>query len=381
MALYYSVGGALVRDYELIERATAVTEVTAGQRGAYSFGRARIVRADAPRAEFVTVSRGGEVGVTRPFTEIGIGRPLTLWITSAYPAQLAARRARGALVSSAVKSWSYGNAKPRALNILKKSAERGKYIGPPAATEEGTSLMFYSPALADRALAVTVEMAFDNVDERIFATIASVFSSAGALPIFGAASSLLLAAGEVIKLAGKFANAIFDGRAEFQGTETLNIGLPEEHLSLAGYALLTRDDLEEDALAEFQIVRGKLVRKSDGALYAGNTPFVVIAADGQADPGLEGFSAMAASAALLERFYNIREDSQTTADVLIQALKLYNDFSYRNDADALAKRLKDGSLPEEERKSLQARYEAIVKNILSDLFKPAASSAPMPAGG
>ena len=308
------------------------------------------------------------------FTPIGPGEALTITLRTVYPGHLPRKsgglfRSRGVMVSSAVKSWQTFDAQPRALNMIKKEIARATPVPVPAATEEGTRIVFYSPALVDRSLTVTVEMAIDDVDAEFFKAISSIFSAAGGLPIFASAAPYLLAAGALFDVSGKIGNSIFDSKAEFQGTEILSFGVGGEVNAVAGYAVLTRNELEEDALKNFSVGNGQRLEAANGVAYDGPTPYAVIALDGAKDPRLEIFKANAASAALLQRFYNIRPGGETAANDLIEALGFYNDFRYRKEADEIAETLMKGGLSDGEKEALKAKLEAVKKNIKSEYFR------------
>ena len=374
MPVYYDVNGALLSEEEFLKAPTPVKDKRARRR------RPLVAPTEA-KARKTGRTRGAapaERGITdhtaptsASFVEIGLGKPLTIWVTSAYAGDLPPKGlfgGKGGLVSSAVKSWSYQDAQPRALNMIKKSVERrNEIVG--AGNEPGTQILFYSPALVDRSLKVTVEMAFDDVNEDFYDGISKVLMAAGSLPVFLPYSSYLLLAGSLVKIGASLANRLFDGGPEFQASEDFKIDLPGAPAA-AGYRLMTRSDLDRQTLQEFTIDNGKLVSKRDTSkAYDGPTPYVVLALDGQSDTQLEGFSARAASAAVLQTFYGIREDGESSADNLIQALTLLNDFKYNTEAKDLANRLKAGNLSPTEKDRLEGRRAAVAKNIRTTEFQ------------
>ena len=371
MAIYHSLGTALVTREELLEKRQEMEALKAGALKEISFstGSASLEAATVP----VHILAEGAVKVE--FKPIGLGRPLTVRIGSVYPGNLPPKgglfgKKRGVMISSAVKSWQSFEAQPRALNILKQRVEKNQVIPGPAATEEGTPLVFYSPALTDRSLILTFEMAFDNVDESFFTGIGEVFQSAGGLPIFASAQPYLLAAGVLFNLGGAIGNAIFDSRAEFQGTEELYFKVPGEEITPAGFALISRSPLDEATLkSHFIQETGELVDQTSGAPYHGDIPYVVVSLDGTEDKKLEEFSATAASAGLMKQFYNVREGSSTSSEILVDALKYYNDFRYRKEAQELQERLAEAT-EENEKKEIQAQLDAVLKNIQTPWFKP-----------
>ncbi|WP_257385053.1 hypothetical protein [Tahibacter caeni] len=369
MALYYSVGGNLLRPQEVRRHRETIlsfaNEKVSVKSGGLTFAAESHGFEFAPSGEAPTVA----------FTPIGLGKPLTIWLASVYPGDLPPKsgifgKERGALVTSAVKSWQTFDAQPRALNMLKKSVTRLMPISGPAATEEGTRVMFYSPALVDRSLTLTVELAIDNINEELFNSVGGIFRDAAGLPIFAMASPYLLAAGSLFKLGGQVANGLYDNKAEFQGTEVISFDVGGERTAVAGFAVLTRSELDESTLKNYSIGKDGILRNAEGTAYQGKIPYAVIALDGREDKRLEEFKSTAASAALMQRFYNVRTDGQTNATALIEALSLYNDFRFRSEADDILKELQKPGLSEDEKKALTEKLDAIKKNIKNELFKP-----------
>ncbi|HEX2254411.1 MAG TPA: hypothetical protein VHQ65_14175 [Thermoanaerobaculia bacterium] len=369
MALYHSMGRTLVSAEELVEKSREVELFTRGDADRVDFRTGTVTLEMVRGAAFALP---GEE--RREFKPIGVGKPLTIRIASVYPGDLPPRggifgKARGSLVTSAVKSWQSFDMQPRALNILKRGVKKRETILGPAATEEGTPLVFYSPALVDRSLIVTFELAFDDVNEAVIQAVGAVFQVAAGLPVFVSAAPHLLAASALFRLGGQIANALFDGRAEFQGTENLYLDIPGEKATPAGFALITRSPLDESMLIKHYVTgSGQLVEKDSGTAYSGEIPYVVMALDGTPDPALETFSASAASAALLKKFYNVRPEGETDAGILVQALTFYNDFRYREQILDLDGRISQAT--GEDKKRLELRRGALLTNIKSDLFKP-----------
>jgi hypothetical protein len=364
MPTYFDLGGSLVTQDEYLARNISNADAFAP--------RTKLADGTLTEQKLAFLEPGQQ-----DFTEIGIGKPLSVWITSAYVGSLPPKssfRKKGCLLTSAVKSWSYQNAKPRALNAIKKSVERHKEIEF-SATESGTRIAFYSPSLVDEQLEVTVEMAFDDIDEDFYSSIGDILSSAGSLPVFASASTYFLAAGALFKIGGRIANGLRDNEAEFSTTGTLNFDNAGEKVK-AGYRLMTRSAIDSKTLGGLAIKNGKLVEKaSPDAPYAGDIPHIIIAIDGARKQSLKDFAAQAASANLLQRFYNIRENGQTQADALVDALKLYNDARYRDDAREILDLMASDQLSEDEKKKLKTRYDAIIRNIVNKEFIPKESTA------
>jgi hypothetical protein len=367
MPAYYSVGNRLLTEEMLVDRRSTIVAKVLGDDAARArlpdLTPAWLKKADGPA---VLAVGGGEAD----FKPTGVGRPLAIWIASAYAGNLGGSffRAPNVLVSSAVKSWVTPGAQPRALNILKAGIGRNQQIGQPSAMEEGTPLVFYSPAAIDRNFALTVEMAFDNVNEDLLKGVGRVFGAAGGLPVFASASPYLLAASALFNIGGALGNRLFDSKAEFSGTEQIQLVL-EGGNGFAGYVVLTRTPLEASDLEQNAVQSSGRLMSKDGKPYSGDVPHVVVAMNGRPEPSFEKFSGAAVGAALLEKFYNIRTDGQTDASMMIDALNLYNDFRFRKEAADLDKAI-GAATTDDERQAIQRRRDALIKNIKTDLFRP-----------
>src|SRR5215211_3902104 len=95
----------------------------------------------------------GVDGTAVPFEPIGLGSPLTIEIRHLYTGRHPGVFVRdifghGAdlLFTSAIRSTAISDAYPRALNFLKRNVNTRTMISGPDATENGTTLVYYTPA-------------------------------------------------------------------------------------------------------------------------------------------------------------------------------------------------------------------------------------------
>ena len=94
-----------------------------------------------------------------------------------------------------------------------------------------------------------------------------------------------------------------------------------------------------------------------------------MSADGTEDNELKTFTPTAVSAAVISRFFNIKEGNSVPFDLVIDALKLANDISFRKQIIELDKKIAaapDGPAKEEMKK----KRAALKDNILEELLKP-----------
>ena len=85
---------------------------------------------------------------------------------------------------------------------------------------------------------------------------------------------------------------------------------------------------------------------------------------------LQNFSPTLASAAQLKRFLAVKDGQDTDADIIIDALKLYNDYKFRMEAEKLKESLRKPDLNEKEAKRIAEELNAIKQNIRNDILRP-----------
>jgi hypothetical protein len=309
-----------------------------------------------------------------PFTEIGLNRPLTIEIrhlyTGEYPKAVFGFN-DGLLVSSAMRSLHTFGAAPRAVNFVKGKVKKHTNLRTPHATEEGTPLIFYTPALTEKNTILTIEFIFDEFPQETLERIGNAFTSAAAIPLFAAKSTHLIAAGMLTNLVGRIGEHLFDGKPPFTVTEELNFLRPGDEAPQQGFHLMTLDGFDLAAEGcEFDQEKGELVQNANGQPYAGRHPYVIFSLDGMINAEYEQFTATAASAALLERFYNVGEGQGQVLGDLMEAVGLYNDWQFRQKADKMKAKLDAAQEGSEEKTKLQAQYDAYVANIQNQHLKP-----------
>jgi len=110
-------------------------------------------------------------GTAVPFKPIGLGLPLSVRISQAYTGKYKTGLFGGSkdmLITSAVKSITTFDAKPRAINFLLPSVPRKKHLDRPPAGSDGTPYVFYSPALLERSLTMDLTMCSTHFPPRSF---------------------------------------------------------------------------------------------------------------------------------------------------------------------------------------------------------------------
>jgi hypothetical protein len=300
------------------------------------------------------------------FQPVGIGKPATLMLRHVYTGRFGKK---DMLLTSAVRDpFTTFNLATRAINLMPKRVPRKAHIKGPAATENGTELVYYINALTAQALTLTFDMAFDDFPDELVNEIGGAITTAGGIPIFGPYSGILLGVGMAVKLISKFANALVDARPEFTVTEKLEFQVPGSPIPTSGYKVLSTASLNKDDFS-FDLDLG-LIHKDTKKPYDGDEPYIVFMLDGTQNDSFKNFTPTAASAAMLSRFLSQKEGSQVAIETITDAFKLYSDLRYRREADRLQAEI--AKLPEgsEERKKLEERRAAAIANILEQLLKP-----------
>lgn len=327
--------------------------------------------------ETITGFEGLEGLEANSFVPIGLNKPLTVQIRHVYTGQFPQSRffsgRKDMLVTSAFKDVAVFNAATRAVNFLKKGVSPKTPFNSPAATEEGTPLVSYSPAVTSTSTILTLEIIFDQFPEQLFQTVSTALAGIGGIPLFLPASGYLMAASSVVKLAGNLGQALFDGKPAFSATETLDFDVPGGEEATADFRVVCNPSFDPSAFH----VNPKLglIDPRTQKVYDGDEPYIVLSLDGRKQDLFATFTPTAASAAIMQRFFNVKEGSEVLMDTLVDALKLYSDSKFRAQADAVKTSINELPANSDARKALQDRYDALIANILTDALKPSRTAA------
>ncbi len=302
-----------------------------------------------------------------PFQAIGSGKPLTLEIREIYTGKLPKPKAFGStsiLITSAIKPTVDPQPASRALNIMSDTSTARTPIATPGATEYGTPILYYSPAMLDRRLTLTLEVFFDTFDGKFLDSIGGLLQSAGGLPIFATYGTLLIGAGQALTVASRGFEALLDPKkAEISATVDVVIDYVGKDPSRAGYMFIKPDEFDGIFNTESATVTSR-----DGQPYRGDHPYIILSADGSTRDDLSNFAPLAASAEVLTRF--LGDGQSAPVDTLVDALKLYNDFNFRQKIDRLDRQIAALPADDPSRAAKQAEREALIANIQTDLLKP-----------
>lgn len=329
--------------------------------------------------------RGGQTQVARPlsgrqrnrghrsaFTEIGFGKPLLIQIrhlyTGCYPKESFFRRSKDLLVTSALRDLAVYNASPRAVNFIQRDVATGLNLQVPRAYDQGTPVIYYTPAITASSIILTIDISFDNFPEELVKSASTALFGLAGVPMFMPYAGYLMGASTVVKLASEYGNALFDSGPAFSATVRLDFDMPGAAESQSNFRVICEPDFDPTSL---NFEEGKGLVTSEGKRYDGKSPYVVVSLDGKnRDNEFGHFTPTLATAALLQRFYSSREKSEATLDGISGVAKVFNDIQFREKALAVKQKMTGIAADSEEHKLLKTRFEALVANIGSDDLKP-----------
>jgi hypothetical protein len=340
----------------------------------------------APITEDVTIrardlAKAREVRSTaHPYEGIGLGKPLTIVIESIYIGDypdtmpLVPWVDRGdVLVTSAHKAFESFDAAPRAVHLLQANAKPRTAMRAKA-TETGSQLVYYSPGVTGLSILFSVELSVDReLNNEIGEALGKAVTAAGALPVFAPAAPFLVAAGTAIPIASKAVSMLARPQTFFGEHVELNFDRPGVELAQPGALVLFGGNDPGVFGTTYKLGKDFKMRvDGTGRQYDGPAPYVVISLDGTERDELDGWSAAAASAVLLERFFHPDELITKALEVVTDSITLYNDMTYRQKAAKALKKSKRLRGPKKKRQ--EDLYNAYLKNIQTKEIRDALES-------
>ena len=299
------------------------------------------VAKDALAEESFDINPVASTGPVREFKPIDFGKPFNVVLRRIYTGKFPEKRLfsnrKPMLVTSSIKDITTTSAATRALNLLKQGVVPQSSFNWPDAAEEGTNLMYYSPAMASPFVTISLTMIFEDFEQELFDRASKLFASLAGVPIFMPAIGYLLGASTVLKLAGNVGNQIFNGHPALNENLQLDFSFGGGATSAPGFWIFSSGTLEANKY-QFDPTRG-LIKQSNSSPYDGPDPVIVVSVDGTPVDGVANFTPLLASASLLGRFFNQQDGSEVAMDTVLQAAKLLNDLTYRKKAEEAKSKL------------------------------------------
>jgi hypothetical protein len=309
-----------------------------------------------------------------PFKEIGLGKPMSIWIRHIFVGARAPLRP-DLLVTSAIKSVQTFNEAPHAVNFVAENIGKNKHISNVPATDKGTPIVFYTPSLIEENMVITFELKLDILKDYL-TTISNAFKSLAGIPIFSAESAGLsagfTAAGIATGILKKILDIIFKGMTLLKVTAPLNFKLAGSEIPEAGFYLLTEKEISEDIIKNYYVdSKGSLVKRDNtNEVFEGEFPYIIISIDGCEYDSFKDFIPTAASSVLLEKFFKSKEkDRFDFSNEIVQAVTLYSDMFYKDKAIDVKKKRDSCIKDSPEWKKRDEELKAYIKNILNEEIK------------
>ena len=371
MAVFRVLGEQLVSENEFIAKGADLTRAMAAVREGSDPGPS--IRLDDDQAfSFDVVSVVGGAPTT-PFTPVSFGSPLTIDIRHVWSGNVGSKNgllgggsAGDIAVVSGVKDWSAFKASARALNWVSPRTGKQSPVKLPGALQDGTRLVAYQKAIASKQLTVTLELASAPRENDIFDKLGSAFSAAAGVPLMLPYAGALLAAGQIVPAIGKLLGSITRGQSNWSQSEDLNFGVAGTPDADAGFRVIAAASAN---FAGMRFKAGTGLVDTAGQPFAGDDPYVVIAVDGSESSEFEAFTPTVVSAKLMRRFHESEAGAGGIIDDLLDLTTIISDVKFRE--EALKVRALIAAASAGEKPKLQARFDALVKNIVKTELKPA----------
>ncbi len=368
MSAFRVIGGNIISEAEYRSKTEELLKFTKKPAGEVTLSWNRALTADAlkkAKSDFLT-----KFAEPPAEAEIGKGKPCSILIREVYPGEFPAKGLFGKLsdlaVVSGVKSYEITNATARALNFIEKQHEPLTPLYRPDPFTNGTSLVAYSPAVTTDSWTLGFEFGAASFPTEFMNLIGGAFASAAQIPLFLPYSGYLFGASQLVKLASKIGHALTDG-VVYKTATSIDFDVYGVDPAVAGFRIISEADFS-GACYTYSPKTGVVGR--DGKPYRGATPYIVISLDGKQKDHLKSFAPLAASAEILQRFFDVPEGGQVAVESLVQGLKVLSDLKYRQQAVDLGKQLTNPNLDQATKDRLKREQEAALKNILTEELKP-----------
>jgi hypothetical protein len=322
-----------------------------------------------------------------PPGKIGMDKPLFIRLHRIFTGDQAAGEM---LVSSAVKADTTYEGTPRALHYLFRNVQQVQFATPSPA-ENGSPVVYYSPANLDRTLSLEVRLAFDDFDRKKYERWVDVVRDSGLLPAFAVALGGPLAgvAGQAVVTASASAAKVIlrsldraiDSDNDFIATHEIHIDTPGLEPANVGWILL-RDDRKRSMVMYpdpekgwFSALEGPdadvfYVDPGDGELHYRSDdrvvddldePYVLLHVSGVASDSLKNYNITRVSAELMEKFFTV--DGDIIGDIG-DLMSIYNDVTMARRVGEVDSELqKNKNLTKEERAELTKKRTALLKHV------------------
>lgn len=232
MAVYRIFGEHLISEGEFAVKGAEVTRLVAAGSGA----QPSITLDNGGVLSFAAVDVGQGDAVA--FPAVAYGKPMTIDIRSVYTGNVGSKSlfdgTGDIAVVSGVKDWSSVKASARGLNFVASKTGRHALLAGPDALSDGTRLVAYQKAVATAQVVASFEIVAAPPDPVLLTKLGGAFTAAAGVPLFLPYAGALLAAGQLVPLAGSLIDAIGARSPGWHQSAELSFDLP-------GYAPVAAD--------------------------------------------------------------------------------------------------------------------------------------------
>jgi hypothetical protein len=368
MFAFRVVGGNLIPEAEYQSKREELAHVTKKGAGEVAFSSGGRLT-PAVLKSFANTSMFQSLVKESP-EKIGKGEPCTILIREVWTGEFPHPGIFGGksdlVIVSGVKSYEATNATARALNFIETGLEPGKRLERGSAFKIGTPVVAYSPAVTTDSWTLTFEFGVATFPTAFIDSIAKVFSGgATQIPMLLPYAGYLMGAGQLLKLASNIGHALYDGIV-LSVTAPIDFDVLGVDPLLAGFRIISPYDFAGAGYTYSPNtgVTRPVSGKKENERYEGPGPYIVISLDGKKRDNLKDFAPLAATAAILQRFFEVPEAGQVAVDSIFEALKLASDLKYHRQAVELKEQL-DRAQDQATKASLKTQLDAAQKNILT----------------
>jgi hypothetical protein len=310
------------------------------------------------------------------FKPIGIAKPLSIEIATVYTGEykkfLGGKK--DVIVVSGIKNLQTFQGTSRAINIKAQKVNEKDYLKFEA-FEDGTKIVYYTPAMDAESTVVSFEIMFDNFDTTLFETLSGLLTSAAGIPVFLPAAPYLLGGSQLVNIGSKLGDVLFSGRPNLSGTIPIEFDSPIiPPTEPKEFVIYNDNDKGEFANLEVSLFKDqspqlRLVNKNDKSEYKGPAPYMIVILNGAERRDLEAFSPTIASASIIKKFYGTSDRTGDVTSILQTAMQLYNDSNYKLKGEKLKRQMDNLQKDSDQYKKLKDLYVAYSANIRSENFK------------
>ncbi len=224
MAVYRIFGEHLISEGEFAVKGAEVTRLVAAGSGA----QPSITLDNGGVLSFAAVDVGQGDAVA--FPAVAYGKPMTIDIRSVYTGNVGSKSlfdgTGDIAVVSGVKDWSSVKASARGLNFVASKTGRHALLAGPDALSDGTRLVAYQKAVATAQVVASFEIVAAPPDPVLLTKLGGAFTAAAGVPLFLPYAGALLAAGQLVPLAGSLIDAIGARSPGWHQSAELSFDLP-----------------------------------------------------------------------------------------------------------------------------------------------------------